>query len=172
MLVSYIDKKRSAKKNVVVLTTTHDNVRVTKVDGRKPDVHVIYDHTKDGVDIVHLISPRNSTGTKQKKWTLNTFAFLLDTTRTNGKTFLSESPSHVKLLSFEFAYCLAKILVLLNISRRYSNSNGLTNDLVQRMRRVLGIAKLNCRPALNPGSTQGRCHVCVENIFWYSKLQE
>ena len=30
MLVSYVDKKKSGKKNVVVLTSMHDNVRVTK----------------------------------------------------------------------------------------------------------------------------------------------
>ena len=32
------------------------------------------------------------------------------------------------------------------------------------MHRVLGIAEVNRQPALNPDSTQGRCHVCVEDI--------
>ena len=30
MLVSYIDKKKSSKKNVIVLSTMHDNVKITK----------------------------------------------------------------------------------------------------------------------------------------------
>ena len=30
MLVSYIDKKKSSKKNVIVLPTMHDNVKITK----------------------------------------------------------------------------------------------------------------------------------------------
>ena len=30
MLVSYIDKKKSSKKNVIVLPTRHDNVKITK----------------------------------------------------------------------------------------------------------------------------------------------
>ena len=164
MLASYIDKKKSGKKNVVELTTMHDTVRVTKDERRKPDVHVTYNHTKGRVDIVDLISTHNLTRTIQKGWPLYTFAFLLDTTRTNAKTILSELQSPVKLSSFEFTYRLGKMLVLPNIDRRYSNSNGLTIDLVQSMRRVLGIAEVNCQLALNPDSTQGRCHVCVENI--------
>ena len=45
MLVSYIDKKKSGKKNVVVLTTMHDDVGVTNDHRAKPYVHVMYDHT-------------------------------------------------------------------------------------------------------------------------------
>ena len=37
MLVSYIDKKKSGLKNVVVLTTMHNTVRVTKDAITKPD---------------------------------------------------------------------------------------------------------------------------------------
>ena len=142
MLASYINKKKSGKKNVVELTTMHDNVRVTKDERRKPDVHVTYDHTKGKVDIVDLISTHNLTRTIKKGWPL----------------------SPAKLSSFEFTYRLGKMLVLPNIDRRYSNSNGLTIDLVQGMRRVLGIAEVNRQLALNPDSTHGRCHVCVENI--------
>ena len=30
MLVSYIDRKKSGKKNVIVLSTMHDNIKITK----------------------------------------------------------------------------------------------------------------------------------------------
>ena len=40
MLVSYVDKKKSRKKNVVVLTSMQDNVRVMKDERRKPQVHM------------------------------------------------------------------------------------------------------------------------------------
>ena len=59
-----LTKKKSDKKNVVVLTTMHDNVGVTKDGRRKPDVHVTYNHAKGGVDIVDLISTHNSTRMK------------------------------------------------------------------------------------------------------------
>ena len=38
LLALYIDKKKSGKSNVVVLSTLHDEVRVTKDEQRKPDI--------------------------------------------------------------------------------------------------------------------------------------
>ena len=55
-LASYIDKKERSKKNVVVLTSMNDKVKVTKDERRKPQVHTFYDHTKGGVDVADLIS--------------------------------------------------------------------------------------------------------------------
>ena len=49
----------SGRKNAA-LTIMHNNVRVTKDERRKPDVHATYDHTNNGVDIFDLISTHNS----------------------------------------------------------------------------------------------------------------
>ena len=65
MLVSYVDKKKSGKKNVVVLTSLYD-VRVMKDGRRKPQVQTSYDHTKGSVDVVDLISSNCSTRIKSK----------------------------------------------------------------------------------------------------------
>ena len=51
MLMSYVDKKTSALKNIIGLTTMHNDVHVTKDSKLKPDVLKFYDHTKGGVDI-------------------------------------------------------------------------------------------------------------------------
>ena len=67
MLVSYIDKKNSGKKNMVVLTSMHDKVEVTKDETRKPQVHPVYDHTKGSVDVIDLISSHMSTRIKTKR---------------------------------------------------------------------------------------------------------
>ena len=64
MLVSYIDKKKSDKKNIIALTTMHDKVKVTNDQRCKPHVLVMYDHTKGGVDVVDLISTHHSTRIK------------------------------------------------------------------------------------------------------------
>ena len=56
VLASYIDKKERSKKNVVVLTSMNDKVKVTKDERRKPQVHTFYDHNKGGVDVADLIS--------------------------------------------------------------------------------------------------------------------
>ena len=67
MLVLNVDKRKSGKKNVVVSTSMHDNVRVTKDKRRKPQVHTFYDHTKGRVDVVDLISSNCSTRIKTKR---------------------------------------------------------------------------------------------------------
>ena len=48
LLASNVDKK-VWEKNIVVLSTMHSSVRVTKDERKKPHVHTIYDHTKVGV---------------------------------------------------------------------------------------------------------------------------
>ena len=60
ILLSYVDKKMW-EKNIVVLSTMHSSVRVTKDERKKPHVHTFYEHTKEGVDVVDLISSHQST---------------------------------------------------------------------------------------------------------------
>ena len=94
MLVSYIDKKKWGKKNVIVITTMYDNVKVANDRQKKPHVHVMYDHTKGGVDIVDLLSTNHSTRIKSKRWPLNAYAFVLDSRRTNAKTIPRRQQQH------------------------------------------------------------------------------
>ena len=63
MLVSNIDKKKPGKKNVIVLTKMHDTVKVTNGERKKP---------KD-------------------MWCMTTFAFILDTCRSNAKAILKDN---------------------------------------------------------------------------------
>ena len=62
-----------------VCLAMHDDVKVTKDQLKKPQVHTFYDHTKGGVDVVDLLSTSHSTRIKSKRWPLNAFAFILDT---------------------------------------------------------------------------------------------
>ena len=106
MLVSYIDKKKSGPKNVVVLTTMHDEVKVTKDIRRKPQVLTFYDHTKGGVDVVDLISSSLSTRVKSKRWPINCSSFLLDTVRNNSMTISRNNG--VSFTNHEFTYQLGR----------------------------------------------------------------
>ena len=137
MLASYIDKKKSGKKNAIVLLTMHDSVKVTNDQRKKPQNHSMYDHTKGGVDVVDLLSASHSTRIKSKRWSTNAFAFILDTCRTNAKTILQDNGK--RLSNFEFTYAIGRGLVLPAIQRRYANSNGLQIAVVNKMHRVLGI---------------------------------
>ena len=91
MLASYSDKKKSGKKNVIVLSTMHDSVKVTSDQRKKPQIQSMYDHTKGGVDVVDLLSTSHSTRIKSKRWPINAFAFILDTCRTNAKTIFQDN---------------------------------------------------------------------------------
>lgn len=66
MILSYIDKKKSTKKNIFVLTTMHDKVKVNNDQRSKPLVIAMYDHNKRGVGVVDLISYHYSTRIKSK----------------------------------------------------------------------------------------------------------
>ena len=55
MLASYIDKKKSGKKNSIVLSSMQDSVKVTNDQRKRPQIHSMYDHTKGGVDVVDLL---------------------------------------------------------------------------------------------------------------------
>ena len=67
MLVSYINKKKSGKKNIIGLTTLHDAVKVSNNKRSKPEVLVMYGHTKGGVDVVDLLSTHHTTRIKSKR---------------------------------------------------------------------------------------------------------
>ena len=46
MLNFHINKKKMGKKNVIVLSSMHDSVKITKDQRKKPCVHAMYDHCK------------------------------------------------------------------------------------------------------------------------------
>ena len=66
--------------------------------------------------------------------------------------------------NFEFIYALGKLLVLPQIERRYANLNRIQIDLMQHIRRVLGIPEVNrCVVTRTPAKT-GRCYACAEDL--------
>ena len=141
MLVSYVDKKKSWEK-IVLLTTMHDDVRVTKDERCKLYSLVLYDHTKGGVGVVDLVSIHNTTRIKHIRWSMNALAFVLDNVKTIPKTILQESVSKTKMSSFDFAYTLGKMLVLPHIERKYASPNGLQLQLVKKIHCVFESSKI------------------------------
>ena len=107
--------KKIWKKNVLILTTMHNEVKVTRDQRMKPNVHCFYDHTKGGIDVVDLISSSLSTRIKCKRWPINCLVILLDTVRTNAKTILHENG--FSMTNYEFTYQLGKSLVVTNVER-------------------------------------------------------
>ena len=83
-------RKSDAKKktNMVFFwfSTMHDEMRVSKDHQAKPQPKVYYDHMKDGVDAVDLMSAMASKREKKKCWTMNALFYMLDTVPTNCRT--------------------------------------------------------------------------------------
>ena len=165
MLLSYIDKKKKGKKNILTLTTVHNQVNLSIDERKKPHVLVFYNHTKGGVDVVDLISAKMLTRMKTRKWTLNVFALMLDTARTNAKTIVKESTPTKPLSTSQFTWELRKSLVRSCIQRRHDNLVGLAHLLIKSICKVLGteqsIERRQKPELLNKGQ---RCYLCLEEI--------
>ena len=72
ILVPYIDKKKTRKKNVIVLTTMHDKVKTTKDERLKPQLQWMHEEM-----IGDLLSTSHATRIKSKRRPLNELAFVL-----------------------------------------------------------------------------------------------
>ena len=75
LLVSYVNKKKTGQKNIVVFKIVHTSVSITNDQSIKPNAHAFYDHTKVGVYMVDLFSTFNTTKLKNRRWPINALAF-------------------------------------------------------------------------------------------------
>ena len=66
-LLSYIDKKKKRKKNILALTIMHNQVKLSVDERKKSHALVFYNHSKGGVDLVDLISAKMLTRMKTKR---------------------------------------------------------------------------------------------------------
>ena len=164
MLVSYIDKKKSGKKNVIVLSTIHDNVKITKDQWKKPSVHTMHDRTKGGINVVNILSTTHSTWIKSRRWALYPLGFILETYHSNAKTIMQDNG--IKLTNLEMTYNLRKEFVLPVMKKRYSQWNGLKITVINKIRCVLGFNEVSAHPQLeNFNSASSKCFKCVEAII-------
>ena len=65
MMLSYIDKKKKGRKNILSLTTMHVKVLTSIYEKNRLHILVFYDHTKSGVDVVNMILAKMSTRMKE-----------------------------------------------------------------------------------------------------------
>ena len=137
MLVSYVVKKKSGKRNILMLTTMHKSVKITRDSRKKPNVITLYDGTKSGVDVMDMISSNLSTRIQSRRWPLNALAFVLDTARSNAQTILKDNNNDGNRSSFQFAWEIGESLIRPHILSRYKNPVGLQVPVLKRIQRVL-----------------------------------
>ena len=139
MLISYVVKKKSGKRNILMLTTMHKSVKITRDSRKKPNVITLYDCTKGGVDVMDMISSNLSTRIQSRRWPLNVLAFVLDTARSNAQTILKDNNNDGNRSSFQFAWEIGESLIRPHILSRYKNPVGLQVPVLKRIQRVLEI---------------------------------
>ena len=168
MMVTYIDKKKLEKTNIICLTAMHDRVQVTNDQRLKSQVIVMYDHTKRGVDVVDLISCYHSTRMKSKRSSLTAFSFMLDTIRTNSKRFQKTRRRSSTTLNSHINWGNPLCCRKSDRGLRIQMACKLQTIVLQKVRRVLGLLEVYQRPLTDPEKAVtliGCCHKCVESII-------
>ena len=79
-LVSYIPKSKSKKKNVVLISSMHQDKKIDEATGedKKPEIITFYDSTKGGVDVVDMMMDKYSVSRNSRRWPVTVFFALLN----------------------------------------------------------------------------------------------
>ena len=105
---------------------------------------------------------------KSRKWTIVAFSYLLNTCRVNASTIMALNTSDKQLKSFNFGLDLVLALVRPYIEKR--SRNGLTNNIVKKIKFVLGeqdfsIDETTSLTPFRPDSAKPRrCEICKAEI--------
>ena len=137
LLISYVVKKKSGVRNVLVLSTMHKSVYTTRDERKKPQVITFYDRTKGGVDVMDMMSGTYSSRFLSRRWKMNALAYMLDTVRTNCSTLMRDKRPTEKISSFKYVWNLGEDLIRPYIQRRMQNPVGLQTRIVTAMKEFL-----------------------------------
>ena len=169
-ITSYVVPSSKGMKNVLVLSTMHPILGITKDDGKqKPVVFKLYDFTKGGTDQMDQWIGNYSTKTKSSKWTRVAFSYVLETARVNASTVfaLSYDLTLQDLDSFELLWKLAESLVLPLAQSR--NLNGLSTKTWLKMSLLIGTGNApaegetgDSSAVHTPTNRKQRCRMCLK----------
>ncbi len=140
----------------------HKDASVSKDPRKKPNTIVFYDKTKGGVDIVDLRMSKYTTKAKTRRWTLNTFAYILDVSIVNSSTILHDLFTAKHISSHNYIWDLGKQLILPHMTRR-AVYPGITSSVMANMRRFINLAPCVDQQE-DRHSDCKRCCVCLHNL--------
>ena len=133
---------------------------------------MFYDKTKGGVDVVDMVIGKYTTKYKTRRWTMNAFAYMLDTARTNAHTVFKEIKHDIR--TFDFIWQLRILFVNANITRRFGNPVGLQQTIIIKIRQVFKVVESSKAADVSMQGTSDRnwCHICIEEIRRQEKCKE
>ena len=172
MFTSYVVNKKSGKRNILPLSTMHDDIRCSRDERKKPNTICFYDKTKGGVDVVDMVIGKYTNKYKTRRRTMNAFAYMLDTARTNVHTVFKEIKHDIR--TFDFIWQLRILLVNANITRRFGNPVGLQQTIIIKIRQVFKVVESSKAADVSMQGTSDRnwCHICIEEIRRQEKCKE
>ena len=156
----------------LLLSTMRDDVMCSRDERKKPNTICFYDKTKGGVDIEDMVIGKYTTKYKTRMWTLNAFAYMLDTARTNAHTVFKKIKHDIH--AFDFIWQFGMLLVNAHITRRLVNPVGLQQTVITKMRKALKVAESPKAAGISmeDASDRNRCHICNEEIRGQEKYKE
>jgi len=113
-LHSYVvNTKSSGKRNVLILSTMMPIFGVSKDDQKhKPAIYKFYDFTKGGTDIVDQRIGYYTAKAKSRRWTMTSFAYVLDTCRVNASTILALNNAKDPRMQASFDFGMDLVMAL------------------------------------------------------------
>ena len=133
-MLFYVIKTRSDIKNVLVLISMHKNVLTAREKRKK--LHLIYDRTKVGADVMDIMAEIPTANSRIRRWTMNGLAYILDSVRTNMLTLWNEIHSDDKIGLSDFAWKLGEGLINPHVQVRYQNVTVLQRSAILAMKTV------------------------------------
>ena len=82
------------EKNIIRVSTIHQNVKVSRDKRQNPNMFSFYIHTIGGVYVV-IFSARKSVRFKGKCWSMNSLTFIFNTAGTNEKKNILYDGHHI-----------------------------------------------------------------------------
>lgn len=110
-LVSYIPKSKSKKKNVVLISSMHQDKKIDEATGedKKPEITTFYNSTKGGVDVVDMMMHKYSISRNSRRWPLTVFFALLNIFFVNSYVLYVHNPQN-KLTRCKFIKKVSLVL--------------------------------------------------------------
>ena len=112
----------------------HKNVLTAREKRKK--LHLIYDRTKVGADVMDIMAEIPTANSRIRRWTMNGLAYILDSVRTNMLTLWNEIHSDDKIGLSDFAWKLGEGLINPHVQVRYQNVTVLQRSAILAMKTV------------------------------------
>ncbi|KAM3603127.1 uncharacterized protein V6R79_016937 [Siganus canaliculatus] len=150
------------KKNVVILSTRHRSVTISKEQKRKPETVTYYNHSKVGVDVLNQMLRKYTVKASTQRWPVAVFYNILDMAIVNSWV-LYRSCTNEKISRRDFMQQLALELRAEWMALKEPPPHEvlfLTAEEPEERRRMTCMVKSNCKQ----NKTFSRCLKCLSPV--------